>query len=291
MTTKTASATPATQHPSIEVSGFVARIRDAKAEAEREKLIGELIVFLYPHFKHWAPQFCRVSGDVNRQHLDDVVHVSVERSMTMLRELVDPNKHKNVTNWYSYLYGACRYASQSYFHSGEVTVASGMTSALRRQRQLGRMREKLRGNLGREPEDQELIDAVNADMRARRSNPEKQGVLVNLADLQLITPAADFNDYDRAIDDSDDDSPIAPVEGKKLVRTIIERCDQVSTVYGRTARVWIGGMYAEPPVLGTTGDVAKELSIGLVEADTVLETVRGIARDIARREFGVDLPA
>jgi hypothetical protein len=241
-----------------QVKSHIERLREAPTH-KRDRIVNELITILYPHFGNWAPTFCRVSGDVHGQQRDDIISVVAEHVLGIIREAAEPGKHEGVSNWYSYLYGASRYASLAYFGSSKVTAASGMTSLLRKQRHIARTRATLRGSLGREPMDVEIIDAANQDMRERRSNPEKQGALVDLSDLNIILPTADVADHDRALSDTDETSLLAPVEGQELVTLIVNACTEISVELGAVAHVWIGGSYAEPPVLGTSSDVAREV--------------------------------
>ena len=273
------------------VRDHVDALRAASTETARRRIVDDVIRLLYPHFQNWAPQFCRVSGDISGTHREDIVNVAAMKALQIFTEVGEqPGKYREVTNWYSYLYGLCRYASLSYFHSGAATVASGMTTALRRQRHVARHREILRQTLGREPEADEIIEAANADMRARRSNPEKQGVLVDLTDLDVIVPAADFADHDREVTHEDDNALISPVEGRALVRRIIDACAEADEVYGAAAKAWLGQMYAEPPYMGTAADVATELGVTASKAERVFTAVRAIAVDLCRREFGISFP-
>jgi hypothetical protein len=273
-----------------ELGTLIAALRKV-APAKREKAISDIVNLMYPHFKNWTPKFCRVSGDVTGNHSEDVVSIVAVRVLAILRESVVEGKHSTVNNWYSYLYAAGRYAALAYFNSSDVTAASGMTAILRKQRHIARTKNGLRGTLGREPSDTELIEAANTDMRARRSNPEKQGVLVDLSDLHIIVPTADIENHDRALDSDDDQAILAPVEGQELARLIVEACTEVSTELGHTASVWIGNMYADPPTLGGASDVASALDVTASKATRLLGHARELARDLCWRRFGISFPA
>ena len=98
------------------ITDLVAELR-AGDEAQQKRIINETITILYPHFRNWAPTFCRVSGDVTGNHKDDVINIVAERVLLVLREALIPGKHAAVSNWYSYLYGVSRYAVLAHFNS------------------------------------------------------------------------------------------------------------------------------------------------------------------------------
>jgi hypothetical protein len=273
-----------------ELGGLIDDLRNA-SESKREKAIAKIVTLMYPHFRNWTPKFCRVSGDVTGNHSEDVISIVALRVLAILREATEEGKHSSVINWYSYLYAAGRYAALAYFNSSDVTAASGMTAVLRKQRHIARIKNGLRSTLGPEPDDAELVEAANTNMRARRTNPEKQGVLVDLSDLHIIVPTADIDDHDRAIDSADDQAILAPVEGRELARLIVEACYEVSAELGHTSDVWIGGMYAEPPTLGTASDVALNLNVSASKATRLLGNARELARDLCWRRFGISFPA
>lgn len=268
---------------------LVAAFRDAETDRAAEGFLTEIVAVMHKHVGHWAPRFCRVGGDVYGQHRDDVASVSMERVITMLREIRNSQKHSGVENWYSYLYGSCRHAALAYFHSPAVTTASGMTSAMRRQRHVARIRADLRAKFGREPSDVEIIDAANENMRARRSNPEKQGALVDLSDLRVIVPAADILDHDRVGED-EDSAVITPVEGRMLIEYVINACEQLGEDVAVAAQTWLGGMYSEPPHLGTASDVAEACSVTTQRATRLIALVRDVARSVAKQKFDISFP-
>jgi hypothetical protein len=151
--TDTATATaavPVTANRDIAntVAALVAQIR-ASEGTKQDRLIAETITLLYPHFRNWAPTFCRVSGDVTGNHKDDVINIVAERVLLVLRESLIAGKHASVSNWYSYLYGVSRYAVLAYFNSSKMTPASGQTALIRKQRHIARTRAILRAKLGR----------------------------------------------------------------------------------------------------------------------------------------------
>lgn len=276
---------------SLAISQEIARMVDeyrAATEVDRHRWVDRILRFMLPHFRNWAPTLCRISGDVYRTHLDDVISVIAERTLEVLNEALVPGKHEKVANWYSYLNGISRYAALAYFNSSEVTAASGMVALQRKQRHIARVREDLRKKLGREPEPMEIVDSANEQMRARRSNPEKQGVLVELADLDNVLPVADIADHDRAVEA--DDYVISPVEGRELVELVISACFEHSDTLGKVADVWVGALYAEPPALGTVTEVARTLHIRQDRAADLLAEARDVARDACEERFGVALP-
>lgn len=269
-----------------EISSLVERLHQTP-ERSKHRVEDEIMVLLFPHFKSWAPAFCRRSGDMSYQHRGDVVSVVGIRVLEVIRESAQPGKHEDVLNWYSYLYGVSQYAVLSYFNSSAVTAATGMTSLMRRQRLLAHTREELRGKLGRDPEAQELLDAHNAKMTERRSNAAKQGALVNMSDLDVILPAADIADHDRAIDS--DDAVLSPIEGRDLIGHIVNVCYQMSPDLGETARIWVGSVYSVPPVLGDAKDVARELGVTRSVASQLLTEAREHAMDLCERVYGIKL--
>lgn len=290
MTATTATKQTSNQEVAAELRALVRAYLDADTERGTDRALGAVIVLMQQHAKNWSRQFCRVGGDVKLQHIDDVVSVCVERMIVMLKEARDLGRHAEVENWYSYLYGACRYAALAYFHSPEVTPASGMTAVMRRQRHVARTRNELRAKLGREPKDEEIISAANDKMRERRSNPEKQGALVDISDLTVVLPATDIADYDRANDGDEDAAALTPVEGRMLVQHIVDAAADLSPQMATAARTWIGAMYAEPPRLGTVAEIAEQCEVSTQRATRIVSLLRDLAREVTQTKFGVSLP-
>lgn len=284
----TAASTTNASAISTELSDLITRLPGSDTKG-RERVVNSVITLLFPHFLNWTPKFCRTSGDVYGNHREDVTSIVAERVLLVLREYAEDGKHAGVQNWYSYLYGVSRYAALAYFNSSNVTAASGMTALLRRQRHLGRTRAELRSSLGREPEDREVVEAANKNMMERRSNPSKQGALVDLSDLSVILPTVDVQDHDREVED-DESALLAPVEGRELVTLIVDACAQASPELGTTAQIWIGRMYSDPPVLGSAADVATALSINTPKASRLLALARDLAKDLCKRKYGIDFP-
>lgn len=280
---------PKNREVAATLRSLVDQFKTAEQGRPAERLLASIIQMMEGHVRNWSPRFCRVGGDVYGQHLDDIYSVSMERIITMLREARDTDRHLSVENWYSYLYGSCRHASLAYFHSSEVTAASGMTSAMRRQRHVARIRADLRSSLHREPTDVEIIEAANANMRARRANPEKQGALVDLSDLRVLVQAVDIADHDQAHEEGGS-AVLTPVEGRMLVSLIVEACEPLGDDVAAAARCWIGGMYAEPPHLGTASEIAAECGVSPQRATRLIALVRDVARDVANRRFGITFP-
>jgi hypothetical protein len=272
---------------SQEIAELVEQYRAAD-ERSRHRWVDRILRLMLPHFRNWAPTLCRISGDVYGNHRDDVISVISERTLEVLGEALVPGKHEKVANWYSYLNGISRYAALAYFNSSEVTAASGMVALQRKQRHIARVREDLRKKLGREPEPAEIIESANEQMRARRSNPEKQGVLVELADLDNVLPVADIADHDRAVED--DDYVLSPLEGRELVAAIIDACYLRSDQLGKAADVWVGDLYGEPPALGTVTEIARTLHIRQDRAADLLADIRVVSQQVCEDEYGVALP-
>ncbi|WIB65454.1 hypothetical protein [Curtobacterium sp. MCBD17_040] len=273
---------------SAELAVMIDELRTAPNQTARRRVEDKVLRYMLPHFQQWARTLGRHSGDVYGSHRDDVISVIAERTLEVLREAVLPGKHDKVEAWYSYLNGISRYAALAYFNSSEVTAASGMVALQRKQRHIARVREDLRKKLGREPERTEIVDAANEQMRARRSNPEKQGVLVELTDLDGVLPVADIADHDRAVEE--DDYVISPIEGRELVELAIETCFEHSSELGKTAEVWLGDLYSEPPAMGTVTEIARTLHIRQDKASDLLGTARTITRTVLQERFNIALP-
>lgn len=273
---------------SSEIRDLIDTLPDSDSD-ERAGIINQVVTILFPHFLNWTPKFCRISGDVYGNHREDITSIVAERVLIVLHEFAEDGKHTGVNNWYSYLYGVSRYAALAYFNSSNVTAASGMTALLRRQRHIGRIRAELRSTLGREPESREIVQAANQNMIERRSNPGKQGALVDLSDLDVILPTTDVQNHDRELV-ADESALLAPVEGRELVTLIIDACTEVSPELGTVAAVWIGGMYADPPTLGVASEVAAALDISTPKASRMLSMARDLAKDLCQRKFGINFP-
>lgn len=289
MTEKTTKKTPANAAIAKEIGAYITQLPSA-SPGQRKRLIGTVTTILYPHFQNWAPRLCKVHGDVYGGHVGDIVSVIAERVLKKLAEVTEEKPHTSVANWYSYLYATARYAALAYFQSTAVTPASGMTTAMRRQRHAAATRSKLRMALGREPEDHEVIESANADMLKRRSNAAKQGVLITETDLEPLQPALDIDDHQGGAAYQDDEALLAPVEAAQLIALIVEDCTSESAVLGSAATSWLGSLYAEVPSIGTPKEVAMDLDVDLEEAAELMDLVRERAQELCISRFGIQFP-
>lgn len=168
----------------------------ATPAASRKRVVNTVIEYLVTTntLDMWTEALSNQVGyhDINGR--EDVGSVIAEKLLVTLHA-AQAGTTQRVTNWAGFLYGLSKNAVLDYLASGQVTVASGMSSATRRQTVVGVTRRKLVAELGREPSRAEIIERANSHITATRSNPKKQGALITEADFDHSTQrSADVED-------------------------------------------------------------------------------------------------
>lgn len=241
----------------------------------------------WPLFRQWAPKFVNEFGGGNFSHIDDVVSLCAERTFV----LHETDRPTHVLDWTSYVHASCRSHVATYFESGAVTVASGMSGVVRRQRRIGKQRSALTAVTGREPSRREIIEAINSDASVTRSDARRQGALVSESDFSLPTATVDIETLEWIpAGQSIGTGTISRVEALELADMIIEECHSISDEMGQAAMAWLGQAFAEPPVFGTVTEVSGHLDVPMPKASRLMKRVREVARRVCVDDFGIESP-
>lgn len=162
--------------------GLDARVRAvsvAAAGPARRAELREVVTLLYPVLRSWAYGSARGSGSRRREDVEDVAQAMAERVLVILRE------PRTEGIGAAYLHRAALFAAKSQTAT-EWQSLSGSSGAIRRGRAVAATRDRLMRQTGNYPTAEQLADTHNREMRARRSNPEKQGVLVSVDEAASV---------------------------------------------------------------------------------------------------------
>jgi hypothetical protein len=251
-----------------------------------ERALNERLRALDPTIRGWARRSCLDHADRGLGQLDDVANVMRWECARVLSSTLDPETGELVADEPSmgYLARAAARAGDRYFHSSAHTGLTGATGAARRASRARAAAGALTATLGREPNPSEILDAMNAQARAARVDPVKQGALARTAaDLLPSTVQLDERiEADGRLDDEVHDR----VTAELAVRRTIELCRAMHRDLGSVAEAWLGGSLAEPPVIPSVSELAAFASRSPDEIRAMLDECRVVA-ELVCLELGI----
>lgn len=146
----------------------------------RDRAESALLRILWPSLQTWAR---RVAGS-NQDDQDDLTQLMAERVVVMIRCELARAVPSQVDDWGRYFNAAAHHAVGGFLK--DRLLVSGTGGQMARLSRLSKWRRSLTERTGFQPSAVELLTAHNDDMRARRSNAAKQGVLATLAEAEHI---------------------------------------------------------------------------------------------------------
>lgn len=181
-----------------------------------------------------------------------------------------------------------------------TSVAAGMVALRRRQDMLWTVRRELTQLLGREPSDQEIVDAANEKMRANRKNPTKNGLakLSDLAPQQKPVPLDATSDFDRAAHNTqepliqrDPDTRLHSLERRQLARLMLldEQANQTMAHTRMTRLIWGPQLEPHPSFPPVPADLVDEFP-GMARSDLnriYVFVMRTRPQQILAAKFGI----
>lgn len=261
----------------------------AASSTDRTKLIGDFIARREQLFVGFARSMTRRYGIPDSQ-VDDVAQ-TIREATYMLLVGGDMDRWLNSEAVFeAQVFVTAKSKVRDEYDSAAHTPASGMTSRMRRGRRIADTRDRLRDALGREPEQQEIIDHHNTEAVQRRSDAARQGMILTAEDFERVR-AVPLDERDDRANDMADDSLISAIEGKDLVmQTIAEARNRAATgghpKLGEVAHAWLGGAMAELPCILTNREVAEQVGISYEVSRQLVNKCREIAADIAVNRYG-----
>lgn len=201
----------------------------------------------------------------NRQRLTpDVESVVWECAWQILTE--DHDGLDQVVSFGAVLTSRARREATKHLESPAVTGVGGTSNLRTKQRAVGVSRRELRSVLGVEPDVDQLVEYHNEKMTRRRSNPTKQGALVEPSDL-AVTPQAVLADSDDGVPEAAAPAgpALTPTEGHGLAREVVDRCTRHCPELGAVAHTWLGdylqaGDFGDDPVADVAGRVGRSVA-------------------------------
>lgn len=272
----------------------------AIAEAPDERTRGRLVEdFLRPRvrtrgsFASMAAELCRTNGireasQIDR-YADEVLGILYEEAVKLINGIIaDPTKVEKITSFDGFLFYQSKAPTRSHFDGGAGGIRpSGATARLRRRRELFKTRALLTDELGREPTNEEILEATNARMMRLRKDAARQSMIATMEDFESVDSVPLLpEEHDRSAD-SDDDSPLARHEARSLLDRVAELAATVEPGLDLVARAWLGGVYDGHGAPRELGEVAKECSLSIAQAAKAISRVQEIATSALEQEFGI----
>lgn len=255
---------------------------------QRENMIEDFFAARQGLFNQIGFSLCRNFGVAASQHGEDFASIVAREAWVMLSEqLADEDELDQVNIWEAMLKMRSKQMVRN-FLDREMSPAAEMSSTWRRVRLLNQTRDEMRYELGREPGDEEIVEAHNAKMRANRANPVKQGVIATVDDLHVWRVSADVEDHDRA-GTIEADFVLHPVEGPKFIQLLVERTSEYNDRLGEAAELWLSGLYRTdgPPLIRTPEEIADALGVSRSTARSYIRKIKEYAVVVASEAFGI----
>lgn len=264
-------------------------IADAPAH-RRDFMINEFLAVRMGLFRSIARYHCVRFGVSVPDNIEDFASiVSMTAYEMLVRHVEDPVERERIENFDAMLRLASK-AKVRGFADKDLTPGSGMTSTMRRVRLLHATRDAMRHELGREPNDDEVVAEHNRNMWKSRSNPVKQGMLATVEDMGVKRESVDIENHDRDYNQPiDTEFVLHPVEGPKFVKLLVDRTAEYNPVLGQAADLWLSGLYAEgqEPRTASVKEVAEAMGISTATARSHIRKIKEHAVRVAAEEFGI----
>lgn len=237
-----------------------------------------------------ALQLCRVSGLDPMVHGDDAVGVVETQFTIIVNSLIkDPSRLDKITAFNGYLFHHSKAPMRSYgdgAQSGEKP--SGTTALARRQRELARTQAALRAELNAEPTPEQIVEATNARMNAKRKDAARQGMISTIEDLQQPSNVPLLPEENDAPVWMHTDAPLAPHEARSFLRRAIACAMEADERLARVLAAWLGSTFDEnvggPRPLN---EVAQMMGLRMAETAELIAAAQDLAVNVLRDEFGV----
>ncbi|GAB3176045.1 hypothetical protein GCM10027059_50300 [Myceligenerans halotolerans] len=261
----------------------------AADEHDRGRLADDFMRSKMPAIRSIARYLVRSNKLRLASDLDDVVGIVAAECSEWLAEIIaDPTTIDQIHRSFDgVLYLRCRPKVRSHADGGASGRPTGAVGLARRLREAERTRERLRASLHREPTNPEIVQATNDRMAATRKNPQRQGMLVSVEDLQTDIASFELDDLDRPADAPGDDT-LASHEAQATIRAVVEQADAIDEEHGTVARAWIAGLYdPDWQDVRSCTEVAALVGLPATRVRRVIMRLRSVARAFLAEELAV----
>ena len=167
----------------------------------------------------------------------------------------------------------------------------------RRLVRLHNLRAAYLQQIGTEPvSDSQFLAWANTEQAKTHADPARSGMVFTAADLTagapMLSTDVEGGDQLARVDDVDaGPGPLAPVDRKRLARSVIDRGTAIDETLGKVAGIVFGPQTTDcPGPLPRPFDVARELRIGQLRATLLIAQTHELARDILATDFGITDP-
>jgi len=219
--------------------------------ADRERLVDSFFIVHDDLINFVARRQCRAYGLSYADRFDDVRAIARETAWLILNNL-DTEGAEAIRSFPAYLMTRTRTAVRVASESAAWTGVSGSVGRMRRHRALETRLGPVRRELGRDLTKQETraaIAAYNDELRATRTDAEKQGALVSEADLAppTLVDLCENNAATFTVDEAE----IAPFEMVNVAKAVVANAYHGRHDLGVIAQAYYGPYLAdrqsEPP--------------------------------------------
>lgn len=240
--------------------------------------------------KSLALQLCRVSGLDPMTHGDDAFGIVATQLTILCNSLIkDPTRLDKITAFNGYLYHHTKAAMKTYAdgaQSGENP--SGTTSLARRKRELARTHAALRAEMNAEPTPEQIVEATNARMRAKRSDAARQGMISTLEDLDPVGTVPLLPEENDAPVWMHSDAPLAPHEARQFLRAAIARAMEVDERLAKVLSAWLGSVF-DPAIAAPrpVSEVAAIVGLRIPQTAELIAAGQDLCAAVLLERFGV----
>ena len=269
---------------SVDTDDELAAVHSAEDPDVRSRLVEQFHTRRQALYARWARALCRTVDGVGFGQFDDVLQTVAETAVVTADQWDGPVKKPT---WEQTTFSKAHDAVKA--EAGRSRLVAGATSHYRRNASLRIRKSQMQQQLQREPSDDEVVEAHNADRMRTNKNPHKAGVIATVDDMYPAA-AADSVEPDKLRTGDDpvlsSECILTTVEGPEFVKQVVERAEAAGEVTARVAQVWVGDYNQTLP---TVDELAEVLDMSVASVHREKRTIEALAAAVLRDEFGLDI--
>lgn len=250
---------------------------------DRDNAVTTFIHRRNPMFVNVARRLCRINSVQPQHYYDDIYAIVLATAWEMLAKAIeDPDSMDTIINWDAIFFRQARARVRSEVDRMS-SVASGMTTARRRHREVQRSRSELRSLLMREPSNEEMINHANKRLSGR-SDQKNQGMVITHEDVDLPSKAPDAS---QALEthtyiDFSEDCILHPLDWQHVIEQTVTRCCERDPDLGKVATLWVHDVYNSAGECGPdlVTYICRTAELKRPHVEELIEQVRLVARDV-----------
>jgi hypothetical protein len=213
---------------------------------------------------------------------EDIRQIVMIEAHEMIQEAIsDRESLEEIHSFEGLLQARAHAKSRTYLDRDDIGITH-VTTIKRRQRMLMATREAMMAAAVGDVTDQSVVDAHNTKVNTTRTNARKQGMIATIDDMRhnfTVAGESELADVAGASDNTNSNTLMHPLEGKKFIIEMLRRCDELHPELGEFARAWIESVYLDGDSKPDDRTLAKRFGMTRAHLSDTIAEIREIARD------------